>query len=70
MKLSISNIAWAKEHDQRMHSFLKESNFSGLEIAPTRIFEENPYDKLNEAKQLVDELKEESKLQLLQELRE
>jgi sugar phosphate isomerase/epimerase len=64
MKLSISNIAWAKEHDQRMHSFLKESNFSGLEIAPTRIFEENPYDKLNEAKQFSVDLTREFALQI------
>lgn len=64
MKLSISNIAWSKEYDQRMYSFLKESNFSGLEIAPTRIFEENPYDKLTEAKEFSVDLKREFALQI------
>jgi len=49
MKLSISNIAWSAEYDLEMYDFLKKVNFSGLEIAPTRIFPENPYEKLNEA---------------------
>jgi len=64
MKLSISNIAWAKEQDQHMYAFLKDSNFSGIEIAPTRIFEKNPYDKLEEAQQFAVELKKEFGLQI------
>ena len=43
MKTCISNIAWKKEDDAEMYSFLKENNFKGIEIAPTRIFPENPY---------------------------
>ena len=58
IKLSISNIAWAVEHDAEMYQFLKESGFQGLEIAPTRIFPETPYDKLSEAKEWAGELKE------------
>ena len=57
IKLSISNIAWAAEHDLEMYQFLQESGFQGLEIAPTRIFPETPYDKLTEAKEWADELK-------------
>lgn len=38
MKLSISNIAWSAEHDAAMYKFLQQEGFSGLEIAPTRIF--------------------------------
>jgi sugar phosphate isomerase/epimerase len=49
MKLSVSNIAWSKEEDEMMYAFLKKSNFSGLEIAPTRIFEKEPYGNLNDA---------------------
>lgn len=48
MKYSISNIAWEKEYDGEMYSFLKENGVDGIEIAPTRIFE-NPYDRLEEA---------------------
>lgn len=58
MKLSISNIAWSAENDAEMYQFLKESGFQGLEIAPTRIFPEAPYDKLSEAKEWAGELKE------------
>jgi sugar phosphate isomerase/epimerase len=49
MKLSISNIAWPAENDEEMYAFLEEQGLSGLEIAPTRIFPENPYNKIDEA---------------------
>ena len=49
MKLSISNIAWSNEHDDEIYEFLSKTGFTGLEIAPTRIFPEAPYDKLTEA---------------------
>lgn len=57
MKLSISNIAWAAGHDAEMYQYLYENDYSGLEIAPTRIFPETPYDKLSEAKDWAGELK-------------
>jgi len=49
LKLSISNIAWNREHDTEMMEVVAESGFQGIEIAPTRIIEENPYDHLEEA---------------------
>ena len=55
MKVSISNIAWQKEDDTEMYSFLKENNINGIEIAPTRIFQENPYSDLG----LVDSFRKE-----------
>lgn len=58
MKLSISNIAWAAEQDAEMYQFLKVSGFQGLEIAPTRIFPEAPYDRLNEAREWAAWLKD------------
>ena len=57
MKLSISNIAWSAEYDYDMHNYISKTGFSGLEIAPTRILPENPYDKLDAAKRFSDELK-------------
>ena len=58
MKLSISNIAWSAEHDTEMYQYLQEIGFQGLEIAPTRIFPENTYDKSSEAKDWAYQLKE------------
>lgn len=49
MKLSISNIAWNKENDDEMYSFLSSIGFMGLEIAPTRIWPERPYDQIAQA---------------------
>ena len=48
-RLSISNIAWTSENDETVYSFMKELGFTGLEIAPTRIFPEAPYDKCSRA---------------------
>lgn len=56
IKLSISNIAWPADHDAEMYQFLNSNGFKGLEIAPTRIFPESPYEKLEEAKQFAEQL--------------
>ncbi len=49
MKYSISNIAWDKNDDAKMYRFLQENNIDGIEIAPTRLFQ-NPYENLEMAK--------------------
>ncbi len=49
MKLSISNIAWEEQQDTEIYARMKEKGFCGLEIAPTRIFPEQPYEKRKEA---------------------
>ena len=49
MKLSISNIAWESDNDSTVYALMKANDFVGLEIAPTRIFPENPYDKNEDA---------------------
>lgn len=56
-KLSISNIAWTNENDILVYEMMKAKGFSGIEIAPTRIFPENPYDKCGDAKVWADEIK-------------
>lgn len=48
-KLSVSNIAWSGQKDTEMYQYLKNMEFQGIEIAPTRIFENNPYDRIKEA---------------------
>lgn len=57
MKLAISNIAWTDEQDATMYEQMKRIGFEGLEIAPTRIFPQNPYDDLNRAGNWQQELK-------------
>lgn len=49
MKLSISNLAWAEEFDEQIYAILKERGFSGLEIAPTRLFGKSPYQRIDDA---------------------
>ncbi len=58
MKLSVSNIAWTKEYDEEMYAFLRDEKIEGLEIAPTRIFPESPYDKNDEAAVFATAIKE------------
>ena len=49
MKLSISNIAWDKQHDEEMYDVLKHLEYNGIEIAPTRILDK-PYEDLDRIK--------------------
>lgn len=56
MKFSACNIAWKEEQDDEMYHFLEESGFSGVEIAPTRIFPSTPYSKLDEARKWREDL--------------
>lgn len=57
MRFSISNIGWNTELDGLVYSLMKKNGFTGLEVAPTRIFPENPYGKLEQAKQWSLQLK-------------
>lgn len=59
MRLSISNIGWSEENDAVVYSIMKNNGFMGLEIAPTRIFPEQPYSKLDEARAWADKLRKE-----------
>lgn len=56
MKYSISNIAWDKKDDAEMYSFLQDQKIDGIEIAPTRIFDD-PYDNLEISWQYAQMLK-------------
>lgn len=57
MKLSISNIGWDAEQDEKVYAVMREMGYVGLEIAPTRIFGLDPYSKFEEAKRYKDYLK-------------
>ena len=58
INLSASNIGWASELDEDMYKFLSDNNFNGLEIAPTRIFPQAPYERPDEARKFANNLKE------------
>lgn len=49
MKLAVSNIAWSAQDDAHVYALMRECGFSGLEIAPTRIFPDEPYSDLDRA---------------------
>lgn len=49
LKLSVSNIAWVAANDGEVFSAMRDLGFEGLEIAPTRVFPEAPYDRCPEA---------------------
>ena len=57
MKLAVSNIAWLPEQDSQIYRLMATYGFTGLEIAPTRIFPSCPYDRLLEARQWAGDLK-------------
>ena len=59
MKLSISNIGWETKDDAKVYEMMKKYGFTGLEIAPTRIFPGSPYDKLYEARLWSEKIKKE-----------
>ncbi len=56
MKLSISNIGWDGLYDEKVYKLMNKYGFKGLEIAPTRIFTSDPYDRLEEASGWIDNL--------------
>lgn len=58
MNLSVSNIGWTAENDVKVYEILKELGFNGVEIAPTRIIPESPYDNNDKAKAWAKDLKD------------
>lgn len=62
MKLSISNIAWTADQDEAVYEIMKKNGFTGLEIAPTRIFPDKPYNKSEAAHKWAVKLKQEYSL--------
>lgn len=63
MKLSISNIAWSNEYDTEMYEYISKIGFSGIEIAPTKLFS-TPYDNLTKAQNFLEDLKSKYNLEI------
>jgi sugar phosphate isomerase/epimerase len=51
MKLSISNLAWPSNTDEDVYKLMQKYDFNAIEIAPTRVFPNNPYENLDEVKE-------------------
>lgn len=58
MKLSISNIGWEEQNDTEVYNLMKKYGFSGVEIAPTRWVSEQPYDHIDKAAAIAEQLKQ------------
>lgn len=43
MKLAISNLAWESKNNQVVYQFMEELGYTGLEIAPTKFWVNQPY---------------------------
>lgn len=56
MNLAVSNIAWDQSFDLEMYKYLQKASYQGIEIAPTRIFAENPYDQLLQAQKFAEDI--------------
>ncbi|MEW5676546.1 sugar phosphate isomerase/epimerase family protein [Flavobacterium enshiense] len=65
MQVTISNIAWTVADDLRMYELLQARNIRGLEIAPTRIFGNQPYDDLNNVATIKEQLKDNFNLNII-----
>jgi len=57
VKLSISNIGWEEKNDIEVYNMMKKYGFSGVEIAPTRWVQEQPYEHIEEAVVISERLK-------------
>ena len=58
MRLSISNIAWDAPDDKKIYNVMKQLGFSGLEVAPTRIIQQDPYQHIAEASEKAKSIKQ------------
>lgn len=50
MKRAVSNIAWTAQEDEQVYALMRRYGYTGLEIAPTRFFEKNPYEDLEKVR--------------------
>ena len=57
IKLSISNLAWDYKDNEKVYEYLAKKHFSGIEIAPTKVFPESPYSHIDEAVDYFNKIK-------------
>ena len=49
VKLSMSNIGWERCQNEKIYRIMRKKGITGLEIAPTQVFQNDPYERLVEA---------------------
>ncbi|MBP3609398.1 MAG: sugar phosphate isomerase/epimerase [Lachnospiraceae bacterium] len=64
MKLAISNIAWPVAENEKMYQTMSDMGFTGIEIAPTKLFPTAPYAHLSETAKWCEKMKKEYGLQV------
>ncbi len=57
MRLSISNLAWNSTDNEEVYAYLSRKHFEGIEIAPTKIFENEPYSHIDKAVSYFDDVR-------------
>lgn len=58
MKLAISNLAWDGNQDEAVFGLMKKYGYTGLEIAPTKVFPVEPYRDLRQAEKWAKNLQQ------------
>lgn len=56
MQLSISNIAWDIKDNEKVFKLMNKYGYSGLEIAPTKLVSDNPYEHIDEVTAFEDDI--------------
>lgn len=56
--LSISNLAWNDGDGEKVYELMKRLGFCAIEIAPTKLFPQNPYEHIGEAELWAKNLKD------------
>ena len=64
-RCSVSNIAWSEREDALVYQKMKKYGFTGLEIAPTRVIPDGPYDQKEKAHEWSERRKKEDGLQVV-----
>lgn len=64
MKLAASNLAWSPQQDSTVLRYMADHGFTGLEVAPTKIVQNMPYDYPEEAREYSEKIKSEYGLQI------
>ena len=64
MKLAASNLAWSPQQDSAVLRYMADHGFTGLEVAPTKIVQNRPYDYPEVAREYSERIKSEYGLQI------
>lgn len=56
MKLAISNLAWESSQEEAVFGLMQKYGYTGLEIAPTKVFPIEPYRDLRQAEKWAENL--------------